>query len=102
MSANAVDPRGIVDNCDVPEVPYSDAMKAWFELCTDHPYLAFICNYPMSEPIPPRPLRSAEFAALVGSLREETQRKILLDLFLDLLTPALVELVKALKARGEI
>lgn len=93
---------GMLDNCDVPDVPYSERMKEWFAICQDHPFLAFICGYPMSEPIPPRPLSSPELAALVGTLRDETHRRILLDLLLDLLTPALIELVKTLKERGEI
>ena len=90
------------ENEDVPEVPYGEGMRAWFDLCRDHPYLAFICNFPMTEPIPPRPMQSEAFKALVGTLREETQRRILLELLIDLLAPSLIELIHALKTRGEI
>jgi len=90
------------ENEDMPEVPYPESTLEWFAFCREHPYLAHLCNWPITQPIPPRPMRKEDFAALVGTLREESQRAILLELLLDLLAPSLIELVQALKARGEI
>lgn len=90
---------GLLPNEECPDVPYSDSMKAWFELCKEHPYLAVLCNFPVSEPLPPPAMPRPAFRELVGALRDERQRAIMAELLLDLLAPGIIALIEAASSR---
>lgn len=81
-------------NSETPEVPYPPSMQDWFELCKRYPYLAYCCGFPLHEPIPPRRMNKELFAALVGTIGDEEQGAILVEILLALLKPEIDRIVE--------